>query len=288
MTKLLAVVILSTAFSFQFVQSKTFSIFNACPSTKIILKYGPTSAVDESVTSSLYTGYSMKSTVSYSPVYYQIIDEDNDNILVTSTLTITNDNMNGIGYVLYPSGGCQHFQYAPTDPSLSSKSVVVYVNGAQMDKNASVGSAYQGRVYAKPNSYLQITSDSTIVYTETNVNFCNITCVYSPPGGATIPVGSAIFFINFYYETTSTSSSVVAAVTGSTTVEYWCGNNCNYFNWDDDLTVTISAGALAGIIIGSVLGCCLLCFGGYLIYRYCSKPKDSTDPSLSLTSNNKV
>jgi hypothetical protein len=275
---LLEAVIISTILLFQFVQSKTFTVFNACPSVAMTLKFGSTPSVDQGTISLLYTGYSSPNTVSYSPVYYQILDENN-NLLVTSTLTITNDNMNGIGYVLYPTGGCQHFQYAPTDSSLSSKSVMVYVNGAQMDKNASVGSAYQGRVYAKPNSYLQITSNSTIVYTDTNVNFCNVTCAYSFSGGATIPVGSAIFFINFYYTTTSPTSSVVAAITGSTTVVYWCPEDDCGASWDlwfdDDIDVTTNAGALAGINLRSFFGFCLFCVGGgYLIYRYSSKKKD--------------
>jgi hypothetical protein len=168
------------------------------------LKYGPTAAVNDDLISSLQTGYSSLIEVSYSPVYYQFQDW-NGNIFVTSMLNITNENQNGIGYVLYPTGGCQNFQYAPADPSLSSRSVVVYVNGGQMDKSASVGSDdYQGRVYAKPDSYLEITSNSTIVYTTTYVRFCNDTCADSSRGGATIPIGSAIFFINYCYSATDT------------------------------------------------------------------------------------
>jgi hypothetical protein len=268
-------IVIITACLFQIVQSKTFTVFNACPSTSVYMKFGSTASVDAATTSILYTGWSSLNTVTYSPVYYQILDESN-NVLVTSSFTITNENQNGIGYVLYPTGGCQNFQYAPTDPSLSSRSVVVYVNGGQMDKSASVGSDYQGRVYAKPDSYLQITSNSTIVYTETNVNFCNDTCASSITGGATIPIGSAIFFINYYYSTPSTTTNVVAAVTGSTTVSYWCEDECGIdLGWDDDIDVTIPAGVLAGIVIGAVVKCFIY---GYLIYLFCYKKKDSVAP----------
>jgi hypothetical protein len=127
------------------------------------------------------------------------------------------------------------------------------------------------------------------VYTETNVNFCNDTCASSITGGATIPIGSAIFFINYYYDISSITTSVVAAVTGSTTVSYWCEDECGIdLGWDDDIDVSISGGAIAGIVIGAVVGCCIFCGLGYLIYRLCSKKKDSADPTLSLKNNNNI
>jgi hypothetical protein len=280
-------IVIITACLFQIVQSKTFTVFNACPSTSVYMKFGSTASVDASTTSILYTGYSSLNTVTYSPVYYQILDESN-NVLVTSSFTITNGNQNGIGYVLYPTGVCQNFQYAPTDPSLSSRSVVVYVNGGQRDKSVSVGNNYQGRVYAKPDSYLQITSDSTIAYTDTYVGFCNETCAYSYRGGANIPKGSAIFFINYYYDISSTTTYVVAAVTGSTTVSLWCENDaCDYdLDLDDFGPPPITGGTIAWIVIGAVGGCCILCGLGYLIYRFCSKKKDFADSTLPLNNSN--
>jgi hypothetical protein len=259
----------------------SFVFFNACPSSALQFQFGsdPSSLTDDGATG-IYAGVTIVRSVSYSPVYYHILDGDN-NLLVSSMLTITNDNMNGIGYVSYPNGGCQHFQYAPTDPTLSSRSVVVYVNGANQDKNAYIGAVEQGLVPAQPNTFLEITDISQIEYSVTNVRFCNTSCVSSATGSATIPVGSAAFFVNYMSSNTSSSSYVTTAGTGSTSIDYWCSYCDLDLDFDDDYG--ISEAAIIGAVVGSVIGCCLLCGLGYLIYYCCSgKKKGSSNESASL------
>jgi hypothetical protein len=260
------------------VAKNSFVFFNACPSSNLQFLYGsdPSSLSDDGA-SGMTSGYSIVRSVSYSPVYYQILDA-NHHLFVAATLTISNENMNGIGYVSYPKIGCQHFQYAPTDATLSSHSVVVYVNGADTDKAVYVATDYQGQVLAQPNSYLEIPDPSEIIYSETYIQFCNGSCVSTSPGSATIPIGSAIFFVNYFLNNISTTSAVLAAGTGSTSISYWCDDCDLGLDFDDDFGV--SDGVIAGAVIGSVLGCCLLCGIGYLVYFYCMKKKNPEDPTV--------
>jgi hypothetical protein len=150
MMRLLLVV---SSFTHLFAAQYTFAFFNACPSSVLQFRYGssPNALVTDDGASGLYPGYSLRKSVSYSPIYYEIVDGNNI-VVVSSVLTVTNNNLNAIGWISYPNIGCQHFQYSPTDMTLSSRSVVVFINGAEKDKTALIGTTVQGQVFAQPNT----------------------------------------------------------------------------------------------------------------------------------------
>lgn len=258
-----------------FITSKSLTFFNGCPSTSIYLQYGEQSTSLTSTSFTITTGISTYISISYSSFYYEI-RYSNNTLITSSYLNLINNNLNAISYLQYPSIGCQLFQYNPNDITLSSYSVIIYVNGGLQDKYSYVGDSLQGFVEPKPNTYLQILNKNSTYYSVTQVKFCNTTCAYTLTGSANIPVGSALFFFNYYYSTTSTSSSVVASSTGDTQIEYWCPN-CYVPTDDFDLDIDlddfgenvdpITSGLVAVIVITSLVFCCLCGIGIYVIKK---------------------
>lgn len=267
--------------------SKSFLVFHGCPLESYLkFRYSyDMNSISNAIMWGGYVGGNTHFEVSYSTLYYQFFDINNT-LLVSSSLTMTTDNINAIGYVLDPSGSCQDFQYSPTDTWLNSQSVMVFLNAAKDGKSAYIGTDYQGYVPPTPGSSLQITSPTAFYFPEIEIKFCNSTCASASTGEVNIPLGSALFYMNYIYNISISTSYVTYEGTGSTSIDW--GNDDCFLCFDDDFGVTLSTGAIVGIVFGCVGGLCILCGCGYLLYRflyrYCGK-KDSEKLELNAVNN---
>ena len=256
------------------------SVFNTCRSTGINLYMNNANDEGEAslVASLPWTGVFSTEELNYSPAYYWLYDSD-DNFIANGNFTFPSFGANALGYIAAANSTCipQKIELEYT-----AKSSIVYINSLGVaDQYVFFDGNMEGEVQTQdPFTSLVTSYDGNFAIKDADVKFCDtpaddFACTSTGHGDMKIPAGDAVFFVVYVPSSApslSDRSILWFTATGTISGDLW---NDDFL--DDD--VSLSDGAIAGIVIGVLAGVGLI---GFTIYYCTCRKKKNVDDTVAL------